>query len=100
MKVQHEDLPHAVRLRIEGGLDAVSAPELRASIEALAASEPKDVELDLSGLGLIDSSGIGAIVMLFKRLRERDRELSVHGLHGQPRAVFELLRLDRVFRID
>ena len=43
----------------------------------------------------IDSSGIGAIVFLFKRLAARRARLVVTGLGGQPLQMFKLLRLDR-----
>ena len=90
----------AVRLRIAGELDAITAPELRSAFDALAAEEPSRVVLDLSALDLIDSSGVGAIVSLFKQLKTFGGELGVVGLQGQPRSIFRLLRLDRVFGVE
>ncbi|HZO16533.1 MAG TPA: STAS domain-containing protein, partial [Polyangiaceae bacterium] len=58
------------------------------------------IELDLSDLQLIDSSGAGAIVWMYKQLRQRGATLTISGLRGQPRAIFELLGLDRVFTLE
>jgi anti-sigma B factor antagonist len=87
-------------LRIEGELDAMTALELRPALDELSEQKPKKVKIDLSALRLIDSSGVGAIVSLFKRLRATGGEVSVEGVTGQPRAIFEVLRLDKVFSIS
>jgi anti-sigma B factor antagonist len=51
---------------LKGNLDALTAPALKKEIEALLAARRINVVFDLSGLELIDSSGVGAIVSLFK----------------------------------
>ena len=83
-------------LKIEGELDAVTVPELRAPIERLVESRPVRVVVDLSNLRVIDSSGVGALVSLYKRVRATGGHVSVTGLRDQPLAIFRLLRLDGV----
>ncbi|HNS97948.1 MAG TPA: STAS domain-containing protein [Polyangiaceae bacterium] len=89
----------AIRIEISGQLDSMTAPELRPSFEALLQENPKRIVLDLSGLRLIDSSGVGAIVSLFKQVRAAGGAFEVVGVQGQPRSIFQVLRLDRVFNI-
>ncbi len=86
-------------LHISGSLDALSTPELRPAIDALVAEKRAAVTVDLSDLRLIDSSGVGAIVSLYKRMRALGAEVEVVGLKDQPLAIFRLLRLDRIFAI-
>ena len=62
-----------MRLAVEGELDAVTVPDLRKEIDKLAAAAPKRVEIDLSSLRMVDSSGVGAIVSLYKRVRGSGR---------------------------
>jgi len=52
--------------------------------------------IDLSGLRLIDSSGVGALVFLYKKSKEYGGVVTVYGLCDQPMSIFKLLRLDRV----
>jgi anti-sigma B factor antagonist len=92
--VHHEG--DAIVLKVEGELDALTAPHLRPVLEDLLAASPKKVTVDLSSLRLIDSSGVGAIVSLFKRQRAAGGEFEITGLAGQPLAIFKVLRLDRV----
>lgn len=86
-------------LRVEGELDALSAPTLRPTIDGILAESPKTVVVDLSGLRMIDSSGVGAIVSLYKRLRATGGDFRLDGLAGQPLAIFKVLKLDRVFQL-
>ena len=83
-------------LQIAGSLDALSTPELRSMIDALVGEKRPSITVDLSALRLIDSSGVGALVALYKRIRALGGKVKVTGLRDQPLAIFKLLRLDRV----
>jgi anti-sigma B factor antagonist len=88
-----------VTVRIEGALDASSAPQLKVALEKLAAEQPARVVCDLSSLRLIDSAGVGSIVALYKRMQTYGGVLKVKGLRDQPLAIFKVLRLERVFDV-
>lgn len=90
---------NVVILKIKGRLDAVSAPSLRPTIDTLVANKEKWVVFDLEELSMIDSSGVGAIVSLYKRLRMNRGDVKIAQLNGQPKEIFRLLRLDRAFDI-
>lgn len=83
-------------LSIAGELDALSVQDLRPVIERIADGRPSRVRVDLSRLRLIDSSGVGAIVALFKKVKAYEGSVAVVGVHDQPLAILRLLRLDRV----
>ncbi|MFO0550470.1 MAG: STAS domain-containing protein [Polyangiaceae bacterium] len=97
MAHQRTDNGEETTLTIDGTLDALTAPELRPSLDALVTEGRKSITIDLSNLRLIDSSGVGALVSLLKRVRAYGGEVRIAGLKDQPRAIFRLLQLDRVF---
>ena len=99
MNFNREDDGDVTVLRISGSLDALSTPELRPTIDALVAEKRPSITVDLSDLRLIDSSGVGAIVSLYKRMRALGAKVEVVGLKDQPLAIFRLLRLDRIFSV-
>jgi len=84
-------------LSIDGTLDALTAPELRPTLDALVSEGKKSITVELSNLRLIDSSGVGALVSLLKRVRAHGGEVRITGLKDQPLAIFKLLQLNRVF---
>ena len=83
-------------LRIVGELDAVTVPDIRPSVDALVAERHPRVVVDVSGLRLIDSSGVGTVVYLYKKAKEYGGVVTLHGLCEQPLTIFKLLRLDRL----
>jgi anti-sigma B factor antagonist len=86
-------------LSVRGELDALSCPELRPVIDSLVGDGPETVTVDLSELELIDSSGVGAMVSLYKRVRANGGNVRFVGVSNQPLVIFKLLRLDRAFEL-
>jgi anti-anti-sigma factor len=81
---------------IDGDLDAGYLDEFREHIDSLAEAA-EDVVLDLSRVSFVDSYGIGALVILHKRLVARGHRLKVSGLRGQPLQLFMNLKLVPIF---
>ena len=57
----------------------------------------RQVVVDFDGTAYIDSSGLGALVSLGKRIRESGGELRLAALNDDLRTLFELTRLDTLF---
>ena len=99
MKYSRTDNGEETVLKIEGTLDAVTAPELRSVVDELVSASRKEVTLDLSALRLIDSSGVAALVKLYKGIRGSGGAIAISGARDQPLAIFKLLRMDKVFNL-
>jgi anti-sigma B factor antagonist len=99
MNYSRTDEDDATNLRIRGELDALSATELRPLFDQLVQDQRKKVLVDLSELRMVDSSGVGALVSLYKRVRAYGGDVSFTGVTAQPLVIFKLLRLDVVFGI-
>jgi len=57
------------------------------------------VVIDFTKSAYIDSSGLGALVSLGKRIREAGGELRLAALNEDLRTLFELTRLDSLFPV-
>ena len=82
-----------------GSFDIGTVSAMKADIDLVFSSGQYKVLFDLYDLEQIDSSGIGAIIALFKRVRSNKGDVKISRLMGQPKEIFSLLRLDRVFEI-
>lgn len=60
----------------------------------------KTIVVNLEELELIDSSGVAAIVGLYKRTRQHGGQVEITGANGQPLAIFKLLRMDKVWGLQ
>src|SRR5262245_41961605 len=86
---------------IEGDLDNEQAGEaLRNAFNALFNRGQRTIVLDLTGVEIINSYGIGKILMCYKRLKSEEGVLMVKPLSGFVKETFELLMLDSLFPVD
>jgi anti-sigma B factor antagonist len=99
LEFQKDTRGDVVLLTLKGNLDALTAPELRPTIDEIVATRQLKVVFDLFELTLVDSSGVGAIVSLFKRVRMLGGDVKIARLANQPKEIFRLLRLDRAFEL-
>src|SRR5947208_1072646 len=79
-------------------LDASNADELRQSMSAVERAHSRLV-FDMSQVEFVDSSTIGALVGLLRRVRAAGGDVKLAALHPDIEMIFELTRLQRVFRI-
>ncbi|HEY73067.1 MAG: anti-anti-sigma factor [Chloroflexi bacterium] len=99
MQIDVEKEKDVVVVTVEGDLDSSSAPDLRAKFEELIRQRENQYVIDLTGVPFMDSSGIAALVNLFKRVRIGAGDVKLCGLQEEVKKVFKLTRLDRVFDI-
>ena len=84
---------------VDGQLIVGNRHELKQKVlEAVEGGERK-VLVDFANTGYIDSSGLGVLVSLAKKLREEGGEMRLAGLHPDLRTLFELTKLDTLFNI-
>lgn len=86
-------------IEVEGQLIVGNRQELKQQVlEQLEAGDQKFV-IDFANTGYIDSSGLGVLVSLSKKIREQGGELRLSSLNEDLRTLFELTKLDTLFRI-
>ena len=86
-------------VEVEGQLIVGNRQELKQQVlERLEAGDRKFV-IDFTNTGYIDSSGLGVLVSLSKKIREQGGELRLANLNEDLRTLFELTKLDTLFSI-
>jgi anti-sigma B factor antagonist len=79
-------------------LDASNAGEFKRDIAPLLEENMKIV-LDLSRLRFCDSSGLGALISCLRKVNANGGDLKLCALSKPVRALFELVRMHKVFDI-
>ncbi len=79
-------------------LDASNVDDFRRDIAPILDSNTR-VVLDLSRVQFVDSSGLGAFISCLRKLNASGGDLKLCGRAKPVRAVFELVRMHRVFDI-
>jgi anti-sigma B factor antagonist len=81
-------------IAIEGQLDHATISVLRPELSKLLRLRPARVDLDLSRLRLIDTSGVGMLLGFLKNLRDQGGQLTLCGLRDQPLEIFKLISME------
>ena len=93
--------PARMEVRLTGEIDHHRAGELMRELEdRLDLEAPREVELDLSGVGFMDSSGIALLIRVYRALALTGGTMRVTRVPKQPGKVLRAAGLSRLFPIS
>ncbi len=84
---------------VEGQLIVGNRQELKQKVLEELDDGARKFLVDFENTGYIDSSGLGVLVSLSKKIREQGGELRLASLNEDLRTLFELTKLDTLFTI-
>lgn len=88
-----------VIIEVEGQLIVGNRQELKQQVLDETERGARKILVDFGRAGYIDSSGLGVLVSLAKRLRELGGDLRLANLNDDLQTLFELTKLDALFQI-
>ena len=101
-----EDFPTEINgdkgfIKITADLDSeASGEQLRKAFNQVFDQGKRTIVLDLTGVQIINSYGIGKVLMCYKRLKAENGVLMVKPLNGFVKETFELLMLDKLLPVE
>ncbi|MBN2321845.1 MAG: STAS domain-containing protein [Acidobacteria bacterium] len=100
MNIQVESQSNRRVVRINGKITFEYCPVLQKRLDAVSVEEGvREVVLDFSQVPFIDSSGVGEVLRLFKRMREVDGEVVLMNPNKKLYDLFLMYRFDRFMKI-
>jgi anti-sigma B factor antagonist len=99
ISVQTETLADGMVLQPRGEIDLSRAPSLRLHISEVQKVIRVRLVIDLSEVPYMDSSGVATLVEAMQVARRRNQKLVLCALQDKVKAIFEIARLDMVFKI-
>lgn len=92
----HTNDCEVIELKHKFNVDTVN--DVRVCFEHLIEDCAGDVLVDMSAVDELDSSGIGALVFLYKRLKMESRDLGLLGVNGKPDELLTMLRISQTIK--
>ena len=86
-------------LTLEGEIDLHESPHVKEKLQPLIESKQPRILLDLSGVSYIDSSGLALFIEAMQRTAGYGGQFGLYGLRQNVRAIFDIARLDQVFKL-
>jgi len=95
--VPRKDRPNV--LPLEGEIDLHVSTNIAAALQTMIEKKPKRLVVDLAGVSYIDSSGLATLIEAMQNTQEYGGVFALAALQESVRTIFEIARLDQVFRI-
>ena len=81
-------------------LDASTAASLKTHLQASLPPEVCRAVVDMSSVQFIDSSGVGVLLSIYRKLPKDNAEVVLLKVQPAVLSVLELLRLHRIFKLE
>ncbi|MGV3708710.1 MAG: STAS domain-containing protein [Gemmatimonas sp.] len=99
MPFKIETAGDAVVVAVVGQLVVGNRQEFKQTVLDQVEQGARRILIDFAETGYVDSSGLGALVSLNKRVTEAGGALRLAALNEDMRTLFELTRLDTLFQL-
>ena len=86
-------------LPLDGEIDLHVSPRVALSLNQMLKMKPAKLVVDLSKVSYIDSSGLAVLIDAMQGVEEYGGTFAIAGMQETVRSIFEIARLDQVFRI-
>ncbi|MEM8757494.1 MAG: STAS domain-containing protein [Planctomycetota bacterium] len=100
IQISTEVIGSAAVVRPVGDIDLSRSPVLRESIKGVLLDKPARLVVDLAGVEYMDSSGVATLVEAMQLTKKGGHVLVLCSLTDRVRSIFEIARLEQVFRIE
>ncbi|MBI4579261.1 MAG: STAS domain-containing protein [Planctomycetes bacterium] len=84
---------------LAGAVDLHHTPQVHKALVGACEERPRQLVVNLTEVSYMDSSGIGTLVEVFRRVNAYKGGLALCGLNERVRSVFEITKLDKFFKI-
>jgi len=82
-----------------GSLDADNVSAFKKIAYDLVGAGTTRIVIDCENLTFIDSMGLGVLISLLRRVRQRNGDVKVASLSEEVKTIFEVTRLHRLFEV-
>lgn len=87
-------------ISIKGEIDIYNSTGVKDVLANLIQEHPCDIVLDCAELDYIDSTGLGALVAIVKKVKNYQGNIHIANLKPSVAKVFHITNLDKVFLLD
>lgn len=87
----------SVLVTVSGDIEMMTIKDFKEKLFEIGQNIDKNVELDLSNVDYIDSSGVGVLISLMKLQKKKGKTLAIEKASSQVLNVLQLSSLSDVF---
>ena len=87
-------------LEITGEIDIYTSPNLRETLRSILDEKIADIRLDCKNLDYIDSTGLGVLIGVLKKLKNENKNIIIVNPKENISKLLKITGLDKIFAMD
>lgn len=99
MEITWKELEGLAIVRLEGRLDITQSDDFENRVIAALDQNPRDLLVNLSGVTYMSSSGIRALLAIFRHARAIERNMYVCDPSPAVKKILDVVDIDQIFQI-
>ncbi len=96
MDIQTTETGDVITIAINGDIEMITMKGLKERLLDIVNKNDKNIVVDFTNVGYLDSSGIGVLLSLSKTLKEKEKQLKLINLSERIERVLELSSLSDI----
>lgn len=85
---------------LTGEVDIYTANELKDELNIAIEERPKNLVINMQNLDYIDSTGLGILIGILKRLKQKQSDIYIVNTKPNVRKIFTITGLDKIFKVE
>jgi len=99
LEIENKIQDNIIEIKPIGEVDIYTSPKLKNKIFALIDERNTNILIDGEGLEYIDSTGLGVLMSIYKKMQEKGLNFTIINLKPNIYKLFDITGLNKVFNI-
>ena len=99
MDIDVKDEGNKIKIVIVGDIEMMTIKSFKQKLFEIGQQVDKDIEIDMSNVDYIDSSGVGVLISLLKLQKKKGKNLEINKVSSKVHNILKLSYLSDVFNI-
>ncbi|KAB3532228.1 STAS domain-containing protein [Alkaliphilus serpentinus] len=87
-------------IQLNGEVDVYTAGQLKETFISLLEEKKESIKIDASELEYIDSTGLGVLIGILKRLKQDNKNIIIINIKPSIKKLLNITGLDKIFVIE
>ncbi|MDO4720554.1 MAG: STAS domain-containing protein [Peptostreptococcaceae bacterium] len=89
------------KVKLRGEVDIYTSNEFKEALQKISSGEKLyDIHMDFSDLDYIDSTGLGILIGILKRVKQQEKEIHIRSPKQNVKKIFVITGLDKIFKME
>lgn len=100
IKKNYDEVNKIWLLQLEGEIDIYTSGKLKDTFMKILEENKENIKIDAEKLDYIDSTGLGILIGILKKLREEEKNITITNIKPNIKKLLNITGLDKIFIIE